>query len=269
MTKPSKVTAFAIPITGICAAIAITGTMDATGLSAFSALPLCPLMLLFWIWERPSRQDVGFVWGAPRAYLLSVLYPLAVIGAIILIAAAAGTVDTVHTNWRKAELNFGLVTASTILVAIITEEGFFRGWLWASLRRAGMGPVWVLIASSLAFSLWHLSSVVLDTGFNPPAAQVPVFMVNAAIIGVIWGLMRWISGSVVVSSVSHGLWNGMAYVLFGFGKKMGALGIVETAIFGPEEGILGLALNATFAAALFLWWQRAQNMATTTTQSAC
>jgi membrane protease YdiL (CAAX protease family) len=249
------------PILGVCLAIAITTTMDATGLLAFSALPLFPLMVLFWFWERFSRSDVGFVWGAPRAYLLAMLYPLAVIGAVMLIATMSGAVHTGHTDWRKASLNLILVTVSTVLVAIVTEEGFFRGWLWASLRRAGVQPVWVLVVSSLAFSLWHLSAVVFDTGFNPSPAQVPVFMINAAVMGAIWGLMRWISGSVFVSSVSHGLWNGMAYVLFGFGKKVGALGVANTALLGPEVGVLGLALNVVFAAALFLWWRRAQQLA--------
>ena len=40
---------------------------------------------------------------------------------------------------------------------------------------------------------------------------------------------------------------------FGFGTKVGALGITETAIYGPEVGILGLIVNAVFAAALLLW----------------
>jgi len=48
--------------------------------------------------------------------------------------------------------------------------------------------------------------------------------VNATLIGLSWGLMRLISGSIIVTSVSHGVWNGMAYVLFGFGEKTGALG---------------------------------------------
>ncbi len=246
----------ALPILGVCLAIAITTTMDATGLLAFSALPLFPLLVLFWFWEHFSRSDIGFVWGTRRAYLLAVLYPLVVIGTLVLVVAISGAIDTAHTDWRKAGLNLVLVSVSTVLVAIITEEGFFRGWLWASLRHAGVKPLWILIASSLVFSLWHLSAVVFDTGYNPSAAQVPVFMINAAVIGAIWGLMRWISGSVIVSSVSHGLWNGMAYVLFGFGKKVGALGVANTAVFGPEIGVLGLAFNVVFLAALFLWWRR-------------
>jgi hypothetical protein len=44
--------------------------------------------------------------------------------------------------------------------------------------------------------------------------------------------------------VSHGLWNGLAYTLFGYGTKVGALGIRHTAIYGPEVGLIGLAVNA-------------------------
>jgi hypothetical protein len=82
-----------------------------------------------------------------------------------------------------------------------------------------------------------------------------VYLVNAALMGVVWGLLRWMSGSVVVASLSHGIWNGGAYVFFGFGTRVGALGIEETAIYGPEVGILGLILNGVAAAALWRWAQ--------------
>jgi hypothetical protein len=122
----------------------------------------------------------------------------------------------------------------------------------------------ILIWSSIAFSLWHWSAVMLKTGFAPPRGQVPVFMVNAIVMGTVWGLLRWISGSVIVSSVSHGLWNGMAYVFFGFGVKVGALGIKNTGLFGPEVGVLGLAVNLIFAAALWRWWRLRAGTATPT-----
>jgi uncharacterized protein len=252
------------PILGVLVAIAITTTMDATGLSAFSALPLFPLLGLFWYLQRLSRAEVGFAWGQWRHYGLAGLYPVCVVGMITLVAAAAGAIDLSHTNWKKAGLNFALVTISTILVAIITEEGFFRGWLWASLARAGVQQPSILIWSSIAFSLWHWSAVMLKTGFDPPRAQVPVFMVNAIVMGTVWGLLRWISGSVIVSSVSHGLWNGMAYVFFGFGTKVGALGIKNTGLFGPEVGLFGLVVNLIFAAALWRWWKSGASTAAST-----
>jgi hypothetical protein len=47
----------------------------------------------------------------------------------------------------------------------------------------------------------------------------------------------------------------MAYVFFGFGTKVGALGIKNTGLFGPEVGLFGLAVNLIFAAALWRWWK--------------
>jgi uncharacterized protein len=252
---PTMTKTIRLPILGVFAAIAITSTMDATGLSTFSALPLFPLLGLCWYLQRLSRGELGFKWGQWRHYGLAALYPVSVVGAITIVAAATGVIDLSHTNWRKAGINLILVTISTVLVVIVTEEGFFRGWLWVSLERAGLQKASILLWSSIAFSLWHWSAVMLKTGFDPPRAQVPVFMVNAVVMGAVWALLRWISGSVIVSSVSHGLWNGMAYVFFGFGTKVGALGIKNTGLFGPEVGVLGLAANLIFAAALWRWWK--------------
>ncbi len=243
------------PILGVLAAIAITTAMDAGGLAAFSALPLFPLMVLFWYLQRLSRPSVGFVRGRWSHHGLAILYPSVVLGLTVLITVVAGAARFGSTDWKKASINLALIGISTILVAIITEEGFFRGWLWAALERAGQSPGRVLVWSSLAFSLWHLSAVALKTGFDLPARQIPVYLVNVAVIGAIWGLLRSTSGSVVVASVSHGVWNAGAYVLFGFGTKVGALGVQETAVYGPEVGALGLLLNLAFAAALWRWWK--------------
>ena len=58
----------------------------------------------------------------------------------------------------------------------------------------------------------------------------------------------------VPAAVSHALWNGLDYPLFGFGEKVGALGIEQTHIFGPEVGLLGIASNAIFLAVFWRWW---------------
>ena len=243
------------PFAGVAAAILITTTMDATGFTAFSALPLFPLMLLFWLLERPPRPALGFAVGRPAWYAVAALYPLAVLGLIAVIAQAAGATDLAATNWGKAMPLAARVAAATFLVVIATEEGFFRGWLWSSLGRAGMTPTGTLIATSVAFSLWHLSWATLTTDGKLPWAELPVFLVNAAVIGIIWGLLRAVSGSVFVVAVSHGLWNGIDYIFYGAAAKTGALHIANTAFFGPEVGWLGLAANAVFAALLWRWWR--------------
>ncbi len=236
-------------------AIAITAEMDSLGLSTYSALPLFPLFGLFWILAKFSPAEIGFSWARGRDYALAVLYPVVVITVAAVISVAAGAANMSGTNWQKAGLNFGILTISTVLVAIVTEEGFFRGSLWGVLRRAGLSETSVLIWSSLAFAAWHISFVTLAKDGALPPLQATVFIVNAAVIGLVWGLIRSISGSVIVSSVSHGVWNGAAYVLFGVGSvvRHGALGVTATAIFGVEVGAVGLVLNVLFAA--WLWWR--------------
>ena len=112
-----------------------------------------------------------------------------------LIALVAGATDLGDAEWGTAGLNMAVGATVGILMVLITEEGFFRGWLWASLERAGLGRGGVLLWSSVAFSLWHVSVVTLDTGFDLPAAQIPVYLINVVVIGAIWGLMRQASGS--------------------------------------------------------------------------
>ena len=66
---------------------------------------------------------------------------------------------------------------------------------------------------------------------------------NAWLLRLIWRSLHGTSGSILVTSVSHGVWNGLAYAFFGTGINAGALGIVQTSVFGPETGMLGLVIE--------------------------
>jgi membrane protease YdiL (CAAX protease family) len=240
-------------VLGVVIAIAITTAMDATGYSMMSALPLIPLTGLFWFLQKFSRQQMGLVWGNVESYGLALAYPMFVLGLVAVIALTSGAIDTSNADWNKAFLNMALMSSTGIIMVIITEEGFFRGWLWAALKRAGQTDRQVLIWTSLAFTLWHISAISLDTGFDIPSSEIPIYLINATLIGAVFGMLRMASGSVVVPSVCHAVWNGIDYPLYGFGEKIGALGIEQTHIYGPEVGMLGLGLNLIFAAALWFW----------------
>lgn len=153
------------------------------------------------------------------------------------------------------------MSSTGILMTLITEEGFFRGWLWASLKRTGCSDLGVLAWTSIAFTLWHVSAISLDTGFDIPAREIPIYLVNATLLGAIWGVLRLRSGSVVVPAVCHAVWNGFDYPLFGFGEKTGALGIEQTHLFGPEVGVLGIVFNTAFAALLWRYYASRRNAA--------
>jgi len=245
--------AFVPAVVGVVIAIAITTAMDATGYSMFSALPLIPLTGLFWFLQKFSRQEIGLVWGDLQTYALALAYPIFVLGLVAVVALMGGAIDTSSADWNKAFLNMASMSSIGIIMVLITEEGFFRGWLWAALKRAGQTDLQVLIWTSLAFTLWHVSAISLDTGFDIPAAEIPIYLINATLIGAVWGMLRMASGSVVVPSVCHAVWNGIDYPLYGFGEKVGALGIEQTHIYGPEVGVLGVGLNLIFAAALYYY----------------
>jgi membrane protease YdiL (CAAX protease family) len=239
------------PVLGTALAIAVTTTMDANGLSMFSALPLMLLTAVFWGVERLPHRAVGLRWGAPHWHGLALGSIAIVIGSLVAAAWIGNAFGSESANWSNARLNMIAGSTIGIVVVLLTEEGFFRGWLWASLSRRGLSPRETLVLTTLAFTLWHVSAVTLDTGFNPPVRQLPVYFVTATALGAIWGMLRLVSGSVLVASVCHAVWNAFAYALFGFGESGGALGIVRTDVYGPEVGLLGMMLNA--AAAVILW----------------
>lgn len=234
---------------GTAAAVAITATMDAHGLTVFSALPLLPLAAALWALQCFSRTQFGFTLGTGRGYLAALAFPAPVLTLDCAIAAAAGA--THQRPFTPVTLLHVLIGASAgTLAVLLTEEGFFRGWLWAALARGGFSDAATLAISSAVFALWHLSYVTMAAGYILPPGQVAVFIANAFVMGAIWGTMRRMSGSIVVSSVSHGVWNALAYLLFGEGPKIGLLGVTQTATFGAEIGVIGLALNCLFALGL-------------------
>ena len=117
-----------------------------------------------------------------------------------------------------------------------------------------------MLFTGIAFGFWHLPFALLASGYDPLSAEVPLFITNASIIGIAWGLLRLGSGSIIVPAVTHGVWNSAVYTLFNFGGETGALGIHNVSTFGPEAGWLGLVLNLGYAAGLWLWYRRTNYM---------
>ena len=239
------------PLVGILAAIAITTTMDANDLSVFSALPLLPLGLLLWYWERFSRREMGLSLGSAEGLRL---------GAAVSVRGDRcrycdcptgrcrryfrHRLEALLDRARGGKHRWGLHGA-------LDRRRFLQGLALGLARQGGKKSEPELLWTSIAFCAWHVSAVSLETGFDLPLAQIFVYLPNALFLGLVWGMLRLISGSAVVASVSHAVWNALAYGLFAYGTKVGALGVQETSIYGPEVGYVGLALNAAFAA--WLW----------------
>ncbi len=251
---PADGKAAAWPLAAGIAAIVVSPLLElATGQGALYTFWLTAMMIGLWAAQRLTRREVGVTVGDAKSYAIAVAYPVVIIGCVALGAWAAGLIDlsaySAMTTFRRLTLNF-LVT---FVFALITEEGFFRGALWGSCLRAGFSPAWTLLWTSLAFGLWHLAVPIIEPDFAQPMAKVPQYVLGATVFGIAMGLLRLRSGSIVVPSFCHALWNATAYTLFGTGEKVGQLGIADTSIWDPERGYAGLVL-AILAAAL--WWWR-------------
>ena len=175
-------------------------------------------------------------------------------GSLVVLALLAGELSLADTDWSKTLRNISLGVSIGTLMTLLTEEGFFRGYLWGAFKKSGLSSSRILLVTSLVFTIWHISAVTSGTDYGLPLWQVPIYLVNATLLGLIWGMLRLISGSILAASLCHAIWNAIAYELFGFGEKVGALGIQNTVVFGPEVGLLGILLNGFF----FLWLWRKQ-----------
>jgi len=224
----------------------------ATGQSSLYTLWLAVMMIVLWAAQRLTKREVGIAVGDPQSYLIALAYCVGIIGCVALGAWATQLIDlknySATTVFRRLSLNF-LVT---FVLALATEEGFFRGVLWGSCMRAGFAPAKTIIWTSLAFGLWHFAVPIIDPDFTQPLSKVPQYVIGSTVFGVAMGVLRLRSGSIIVPSFCHALWNASAYTFFGTGEKIGQLGISDSSIWDPERGYAGLVL--AILAALFLWW---------------
>jgi len=247
------------PLIGSLGAIVVSPLLLlVTGQGVFYNLWLAVMMIGLWAAQRLTTREVGIAPGDSQSYLIALAYVTGIIGCVALGAWAANLIDlkdySASTVFRRLSLNF-LVTFA---LALVTEEGFFRGALWGSCARAGFTPAKTIIWTSLAFGLWHFAVPIIDPDFAQPFSKVPQYVMGSTFFGVAMGLLRLRSGSIVVPSACHALWNASTYTFFGAGEKVGQLGIVNPSIWDPERGYAGLVL-AMLAAGVLWWWIKPAN----------
>ena len=217
---------------------------------SLQAMIIFPLILILAYWTKMNGKELGLEFGSLKDYIWAILYPLSICSVIIVIALVTGNIGGVQYSGETTGM-IAYLFVYTLILAFTTEEGFFRGWLFGILERGKLNPKLILLLTGLAFASWHLPLFFLNSSFT--WSMLPIYITGGIIGGVTFGLLRYISGSIIVSSFSHALWNAVVYILFGFGSTVGILGIKMTNIFSPESGLLGLAFGIIFMAVLWYW----------------
>ena len=129
---------------------------------------------------------------------------------LALVVAMIATGALLDPPGLVLNLVFGLVVPAF-------EETVFRGWVWSRLRAVageGLRADAVVIAGSAAlFAVWHLAYV--DAFLQHPSAMalMPLLLFKVALgagLGLLLGLVRSRSRTVVPAFIVHALWNIMA-----------------------------------------------------------
>jgi membrane protease YdiL (CAAX protease family) len=214
------------------------------------ALVIFPIILILVHLTKLSFKELGLTSGTLKDYGTAIFYPLSIGVPIIILAYLTGNLGTIGYN-AEVPGKVALLFFTTLILAVATEEGFFRGWLFGILEREKVNPQLIILLTAVAFSLWHAPLFFLDKGFASNMGMIPLYLGGGVIAGMIFGLLRYRSGSIIVSSFSHALWNTTTYTLFGVGSGIGLLGIQMTSVFDMERGTLGMIFSIIFLAVLW------------------
>lgn len=226
-----------------------------TGDTSWYPVPLLAGLVVVMRLGRLDRRTAGFRRGA-GFYRPGTLHALLVVGGCVWLATAFSATRVAGTGLGTLGLQVMTMTVVSGLGLVVTEEGFFRGALWGLLDRWGRSTDTILLWTSAAGALWFLPLLLLEPEMGGSVESTAVHVLNVWLLGMCWGVIRLASGSVLAAAWAHGLWNGLAYTLFGFGPADGALGLNDLLRLDPERGWAGVALNAAAFLLLWRWWQR-------------
>lgn len=85
------------------------------------------------------------------------------------------------------------VMGIAVVIGPVIEELLFRGFMYRGLAESKLGVAGAIVLTSVAFGLWHVADT--DAGLCTPAYW--------ALLGTLFGLLRWHSGSTTLPIIAH------------------------------------------------------------------
>jgi membrane protease YdiL (CAAX protease family) len=116
-------------------------------------------------------------------------------------AALIGAV--MQSGWTAAGWSYTAGLTMTVLLVGICEELAFRGFLLVGARRIFAREWQAMLFSSALFGLFHLPNTLLGS----PLAFELVHVVQTALIGIVFYVLRRLSGRLVLPIAIHAIWD--------------------------------------------------------------
>lgn len=174
------------------------------------------LLALAVFWARLTTDELGMRWGALRrsATLGAAISVVAVIPVGFLALAPLVTGEPIESEGISDRSGVGLAYFLGFRQPVGTalfEEMTFRGVLYGAWERAG-GARAAIYVSAGVFAAWHVvitSRTVAESGVvgtpGAVAAGVMVSLAGLFVGGLIFGWLRWRTGSFAAAAVAHWL----------------------------------------------------------------
>lgn len=169
-------------------------------------------------WEQlglgPGSVVPGLVWGAATAACVLLGYAVG-----LAVPATRGLfLDERHRVGVWSMLHRAALVVP--LATVVFEEVAFRGVLWG-LFDVAHGALWATVVSALLFGVWHVLPAVDGARQNAPTGrvaradllrQVAGTIAFTALAGVVFGVLRDRSGSLLAPALLHWATNGLGIV---------------------------------------------------------
>lgn len=234
-------------LAGKLAAWLLTGDGSDAGFEALFTLTVSGAMLIVAIAGIFVCREEKVLGARPWVgFPMGLLLGLGGLGLAVAYAELAGAVVPLVAKPDPIMLIAGL---GVVLLQVIAEEAYFRGWLQPVLARAWGAPAAVAV-TALVFALVHCLG----------GARSPLTLANLLMGGVWFGLLAQRGGGIARAAGAHFGWNAAEQALLGLDPNPGVgsfgsvvdLDLVGPALWGGSAEGLNASLAMTMALVVFV-----------------
>lgn len=205
------------------------------------------MAIIFVIWLFYKEEGKQFYWGKRHHMALGMIMGFSLISVPF--------VSSVFAEWVFVEglvsnvaIVLGLLLLLQILVAI-GEEISFRGYIYRNLRHT-IGHRYAMLSSSMMFALIHLPSMLFFLRIKSVSGGI--MLITLTMTSVLLTLL-YVQYGLAASIGFHLTWNFFQYHVYSLQQPdmPGILNLIHVesnptlitgGIYGPEAGLMGLAL---------------------------
>ncbi len=156
------------------------------------------LLLLVIFAERSGQSAapyLGWVWPRRRHVVFGVIGTFAFYAVVRLIGQdIADQFPARITETARAAGWLPGFAVAVVVLAPMSEETLFRGFLFRGWLKSSRDAWPVIIVTAFIFAILHVQ-------YNS------LIMVQIFVLGILFGWMRWVSGSSILTALMHGLFN--------------------------------------------------------------